>query len=175
MTSMHNLRNNMTGKLLLFIFEMVLFYVSNTTCFCPSGCVLFGSSVFPKPICTFFHSSPLVPGVGAFAHARTPHRKLDRPLRIALSAREQDEDEDDEVEITTYLSCPKCMSDHFILREVLGEGRHVLYFVGCLARHVSHPDGTLDPFWTPYSDFSSLAHKAIALKTATSRAVTEFL
>ena len=44
----------------------------------------------------------------------------------ALLARQQDfddDDDDDDVEITTYLTCPKCMSDHFILREVLGEGR----------------------------------------------------
>jgi hypothetical protein len=70
-------------------------------------------------------------------HQQHRHSSFRQPkycgcFRIAgtsLMARNQDvdddDDDDDDVDITTYLPCPKCMSDHFILREVLGEGRRV--------------------------------------------------
>jgi hypothetical protein len=132
----------MTMRQLLFSFGVVLFYSSNVTCFSPSnsyGPIFFSQSKFGSSVVRqsgvtlsprIFVQTPqirvLANGEGAFGHPRTTLRKMRWPLIIALAAREQDDEEDDdEVEITTYLSCPKCMSDHFILKEVLGEGRHV--------------------------------------------------
>ena len=35
--------------------------------------------------------------------------------------------QEDEEDISTYVSCPKCMSDSFIKAEVLGDGMCVLH------------------------------------------------
>ena len=54
-------------------------------------------------------------------------RRFSASARLArqseLDGGDEGGDDDDDMEITTYLSCPKCMADHFILRDVLGEGR----------------------------------------------------
>jgi hypothetical protein len=126
------------------IFGTVLFHVSCMNCFSPSdsGLIVLSRSelrlsVVPQSSVKSSHrtfvgtSLNLVPahGAGTFGYPRImlASRKLCRPPTLALAAARQqdDEDDEDEIEITTYLSCPKCMADHFILRDVLGEGRHV--------------------------------------------------
>jgi len=43
----------------------------------------------------------------------------------------RDEEGDDDMEITTYVSCPKCMADSFVLPEFLGEDGRSLRCASC--------------------------------------------